>query len=673
MSELYFKTYFMPAAPLGPPNPLPDLRSTADAHAHVEVDETVSLGEARYMGYAPVRGILPYTMQDGYSRMKRRKRFETAVLENEHLRATLLPELGGRLWSLYDKDAGRELLHVNPVFQPCNLALRNAWFSGGVEWNVGIIGHSPLTAEDMACEALELADGTPALRMYQYERIRRLLYRVEFFLPEETRALYVRVRIDNTSDQETAVYWWSNMAVDEREDVRVIVPADKAFHYGYGRKLTKVPVPVMRAAPRARAWDVSRPTCLPQAMDFFFDVKPDARPFIAAVGADGYGVCQTSTRALRGRKLFVWGMGAGGRHWQTFLAQEGCAYIELQSGLARTQLEHLPMGGRKTISWLETYGPVQVDPARAQGPDWEGAVSATAEALTAQRGPAETLEMLHAWVAHDLDGQSGGRVVHRGMGFARVEKLLLGDAFHTAGLSLKAMYQGAQERPWGELATKGELPCPPPEDPPLSYQTGEAWERALEGAIASGRSAHWFAYYHLGVMRAARGADGEAREAFERSLALEENAWALRCLAVLDARAGEEARAADRLCRAVEMVECRPLVLEALEMLERTDQYERMLRLIEGLPEPLRGRARGPGRIDVYAACASIRAGRYDEARRLLGERIVLPDLREGDTRLSDLWFELCARERFGCADDQALAWARKNVRLPRYLDFRMR
>ena len=49
-------------------------------------------------------------------------------------------------------------------------------------------------------------------------------------------------------------------------------------------------------------------------------------------------------------------MGTGGRHWQEFLAQKGCAYIELQAGLAKTQLEHLPMKGGETISWLESYG-----------------------------------------------------------------------------------------------------------------------------------------------------------------------------------------------------------------------------------------------------------------------------------------------------------------------------
>ena len=81
--------------------------------------------------------------------------------------------------------------------------------------------------------------------MYEYERVRGLFYRVEAFLPDGATELYVRVRIDNARQQDTAVYWWSNMAVDERQDVRVLVPAAKAFRYGYGGKLSKVPIPYM--------------------------------------------------------------------------------------------------------------------------------------------------------------------------------------------------------------------------------------------------------------------------------------------------------------------------------------------------------------------------------------------------------------------------------------------
>ena len=120
----------------------------------------------------------------------------------------------------------------------------------------------------------------------------------------------MRVRIDNATAEDTAVYWWSNMAVDEREDVRVIAPAEKAYRYGYGGKLSKVPVPCMtveadkltgHSAELARAnggtleWDVSHSYTLPQSIDFFFDVPKEARPYIAATDRDGYGICQTST------------------------------------------------------------------------------------------------------------------------------------------------------------------------------------------------------------------------------------------------------------------------------------------------------------------------------------------------------------------------------------------
>jgi len=682
MSTLRIETLTMPAASLGRDNPLPDLGGAYDAHAAIEIDRTtVSDEEARYMGWGRVHTILPYTMRDGYNRQRKPRAFKAAVLENERLRAVFLPQLGGRLWSLFDKREGRELLHVNPVFQPCNLALRNAWISGGVEWNCGIIGHTPFTVDDMACQRLAFADGTPVLRMFQYERVRHLLYRVEAFLPDGAQELYVRVRIDNATREDTAVYWWSNMAVDEREDVRVVVPAGKAFRYGYGGKLAKVPVPYMRAeadklrgsaAKLAREnggwldWDISKTMTLPQSMDFFFDVPRDARPFIAAPGRDGYGMCQTSTGELRGRKLFVWGMGEGGRHWQEFLSQPGSAYIELQSGLAHTQLEHLPMAGGATISWLESYGPVQADPEKVHGQSWEDAVNAVASALDAQR-PAGALEQWHARCKDELDG-ANGPVLHKGMGYARCEKALLGDAFDTAGLELSAMRVGVGERPWLALARNGEFPCPDPLDIPESYQMGVAWERALREAIAGGKADHWYAHYQLGVMADARG-DGETAKAeYERSLACAKNPWALRCLALMQKRAGNTEETASLLLQAVQMKPIRPLAVEALGALLAAQRYDDMLAMIASLPAGLRRL----GRVRTFEIAALLRVGRLDEAAALLESRIVLTDVREGDVLLTDLWFELAARRERGSADDEALAWARANTKPPKHLDFRM-
>ena len=683
MSTLKQTVWRMPGAALGPENPLPDLGRVGDAHAAIEIDETtVSPEESKYMGWGRVNTILPYTLQDGYGRKLRQRAFKAFQLENEHLRAVFLPTLGGRLWSLYDKDAGRELLHVNPVFQPANLALRNAWFSGGVEWNCGIIGHTPFTADHMCCEALTLSDGTPVLRMFAYERVRRLFYRVEALLPDGARELYVRVRIDNALQEDTAVYWWSNMAVNEGPDIRVLVPAHKAFRYGYGGKLSKVDIPYMTveagklrgdAVRLAQAnggtldWDISHTTGLPQSMDFFFDVPKTERPFIAALGKDGWGMCQTSTGELRGRKLFVWGMGRGGRHWQSFLSRPGSAYIELQSGLAHTQLEHLPMPAGATISWVESYGAIQADAALAQAADWDTAIGAAKAALDTQR-PACALERVHSLLRGQIDGQSG-EILQRGSGFAVAEQALRGDAFSTAGLSLRAMTRGRREQPWITLAKKGFLPETDPMEEPLSYETGAAWEQALRTAVERGGSDHWTAHYHLGVMADARGDADTAREEYGISLERCENPWALRCLALRNAADGQGDLAADQLLRAAEMKPIRPLAVEAMEQLLSCRRWADILALYDRLSPALQA----DGRLQVYRAAALLRSGRIDAAEEVLRGRIVLTDVREGNTLLTDLWFEAAALRRFGKAGPEEIAWAESHVTPPEHLDFRMK
>ena len=402
-------------------------------------------------------------------------------------------------------------------------------------------------------------------------------------------------------------------------------------------------------------------------MDFFFDVPKEERPFIAALGADGYGMCQTSTGELRGRKLFVWGMGNGGRHWQTFLSRPGSAYIELQSGLAHTQLEHLPMKAGASISWLESYGAIHADPAAAQDPDWEKAVAAAKKALSKAR-PAEELERRHRQVHRELDGVAG-QPVHQGMGFARAEKALLGEAFDTAGLSLAAMRLGRQEKPWMQLAQKGILPCPEPMEEPASYQTGPEWERALKAAVASGKSDHWYAHYQLGVMAHAQGDRAAAEAEYRLSLDRAENPWALRGLALCEQAAGRRAESAERLLRAVAMKPIRPLAVEAMEALLENREYDKMLSLYAGLEAKLRR----DGRLTAYYAAALLRSGQLDEAERVLRGPIVLTDIREGNTLPTDLWFEVAALRKFGRADEAALAWAAENVPAPRHLDFRMR
>lgn len=137
----------LPAAPLGPENPLPALRPLDEMHTvETEGRDDLPHDMARQVGYEPLRTLLPVRVLDGYGRERTPTGIDTIVIENDRLRATVLPGLGGRIHSLFHKPTGRELLYRNPVLQPADFALNGAWFSGGIEWNIGATGHTTLEA-----------------------------------------------------------------------------------------------------------------------------------------------------------------------------------------------------------------------------------------------------------------------------------------------------------------------------------------------------------------------------------------------------------------------------------------------------------------------------------------------------------------------------------------------
>lgn len=126
--ELRFESMKIRAARLGEQSSVPDLLGELILQNHLEfqLDED----EEIYEGYGRRANAYPYRQYNGYTRELSEQEIKTAVLENDFLKAVFLPEYGGRLWELWDKECGRNLLYTNDVLQFSNLAVRNAWFSG---------------------------------------------------------------------------------------------------------------------------------------------------------------------------------------------------------------------------------------------------------------------------------------------------------------------------------------------------------------------------------------------------------------------------------------------------------------------------------------------------------------------------------------------------------------
>ena len=541
MSELRLETLTMPTADVGPVNPLPPLFSTADLHTVVDPGEADA--EMRHnIGYGRVRSVLPYLVQDGYGRDRRPAEHKVAVLENDVLRATFLLGLGGRLWSLVHKPTGRELLYRNPVFQPANLALRNAWFAGGVEWNIGTIGHSPTTCEPLHAVRVLQPDGTPVLRMYEFERLREVVFQVDAWLPEGSPVLLVHVRIVNPNDVETPMYWWSNVAVPQADDVRVLAPADEAWQFAYDSPLRRVPIPVLDGQDRTYTTRAS------EAADYFFAIADDQRRWIAALDGRGTGLVQTSTDRLRGRKLFLWGKSPGGDHWQEWLAQPGREYLEIQAGLARTQLEHLPMPARASWSWVEAYGLLQSDAAAVHGDDWSAARAAVSRDLEELVPRAEldgALTAATAWA-----DAAPVEVLNRGSGWGALERRLRerdgDDSLSLPGTPFGDETLGPEQEAWVELAadrpdavaTGGAAAGLVPDEPTVGAAAGGGRRLAAEAAPRGGP-------------RPRRGPAGGDRRLGTARSRTEPTAWAWRNLAVLAKADGDLALAVRRYQAAV--------------------------------------------------------------------------------------------------------------------------
>lgn len=366
----------LPGALPGPQDPQPFFRAPVQ---DLKVPQNGTFLPRDEEGYGVGCGArtLPYRMQDRYTRSSEPVSLPALVLENEHLKATLMPTLGGRLWSLFDKDEGRELLFENPVLRVANLGIRNAWFSGGVEWNLGHTGHHVFTCSPLYSCKVTAADGEEFLRMYQYEAIQRQVYQLDFHLPDGAKQLAVHVRIENTLDSASPLYWWTNTAVPLTARTRVFSPSGQVLHQlqmtdygvnpGFGRCEMPCP-PTMGGADASYPWDI------PFSTEYFFqNERTEPAPWEVAAEEDGRGLFERSTQPLFARKMFCWGNLQGGRHWCDYLSNPGEGdYIEVQAGLARTQLHTATIGPKAVVSFTQIFGAFTAPAADVAG-EWHDA------------------------------------------------------------------------------------------------------------------------------------------------------------------------------------------------------------------------------------------------------------------------------------------------------------
>ncbi len=672
MTQLYSHELTIPGAHLGDENPLPIFRNP-DPNKQVNFQDSVPAHKRLLAGVDTGYRVLPYRMQDNYTRALQPLTFQAAVLENDLLKATFMPELGGRLISLFYKPEARELLARNPIFQPANLAIRNAWVSGGIEWNLGQYGHALNTISPVFAAQIECADGEPGLRIYDYERCKRLFWHIDFCLPEGSPFLRVYCRVINPNLTDSSIYWWNNTAVPEKPDVRVLAPSMQVIYVDFSTEDQSYGYGTMPYLPTTGGLDASYPTNFNFASEYFYQCEDADLAWEAALDGEGKGLIDASTQPVSYRKMFCWGMHAGGRHWQDFLSLPDNPYIEIQSGMTPSQTNAVPMPAQSQKDWMQVYGYFAGDPARVHDRDYPRACAYVDAALKeimpaaqldellaearvlAERAPSALLAMASGWGALEMARRS-----------LEPELPAVPQTFAFPEDSLTA-----EQEKWLTLLNSGQFPDNDPAEVPGEWLVEPEWLPRL----ASLGTRNWYALLHEGVMRMENGDSQGAVAAWQASIALEPSPWAYRNLAVAANRAGEAATAQAYYQRAWDLsvslgVMVPALAVECLQSLVAQGKFDEGMALYDVLPAGIRDF----DRIQILRGRIALELGHLDTVEEVLKRDYAV--IREGETELSDLWIGMwMRREAAGTGrpmDDQLLREVSVAHPLPSNIDFLM-
>lgn len=305
----------------------------------------------------------PYFRYDGSTDRAEPADWKTVALENDRIRVTLLPEVGGKVWAATDKVTGNEFLYCNHVMKFRDIAMRGPWVSGGIEYNFGIIGHAPSSSTPVDWCVRTNADKSVSCFISAPEYITRTVWQVEIRLGADADAFETHVKWFNASGLAAPLYHWMNAAYSLRGNPAFKFPGKDVIGHEGEIELRNWPIDE-----KGRNLSIYRNNAFGGPKSYH--VLPGNNGFYAIWWPEkGFGSCHRSLPYEKfGRKIWLWALSREGGIWEDLLTDEDGQYAELQSGLCfnqprrgnyKTPFKHPTFAPGATMSFSESWGPVR--------------------------------------------------------------------------------------------------------------------------------------------------------------------------------------------------------------------------------------------------------------------------------------------------------------------------
>ena len=303
----------------------------------------------------------PYFRFDGFSAKGTDRQWKVVSLENDYIKLTLFPEIGGKIWGAVDKTTGKEFIYNNHVVKFRDIAMRGPWTSGGIEFNFGIIGHAPTSSTPIDYVTRQKPDGSVSCYVSSYELVTRTLWTVEVNLPKDKAYFTTTTTWHNSSSIDQPYYQWMNAGYPAAGNVEFCYPGTN--YIGHGGELHSFPLD-----------EQGRDISWYEKNDFSnsksYHIVGKYNDFYGAYWHDNdFGsIHHAGYDEKLGMKIFLWGLSREGGIWEDLLTDTNGQYIELQSGRmynqpasnsSLTPYKHTAFGPQATDRWTEYWFPVK--------------------------------------------------------------------------------------------------------------------------------------------------------------------------------------------------------------------------------------------------------------------------------------------------------------------------
>jgi len=323
--------------------------------------------------YTKDRFNYPYTLRENLHNTESVQAWRAVFLENHYVKCTVLPDLGGHVYTCIDKINGRPMFYANPTLKKALVAYRGAWAAFGIEFNFPV-SHNWVSLSPVDYAYASAPDGSASITVGNRDRAYGMAWTVQLTLRPGSTVLEERVTLSNPSDVRHRFYWWNNAGVQVWDDSKIWYP--QAFTASHGFK-------------DIDTWPVNS-----KGMDLSVIANHKDGPvsrFTYGSREPFMGIYNPHTNAgvvhyanfddLPSKKIWTWGVDANGLAWRKVLSDNDSAYAEVQAGLFRNQETYAFLEPEQVIRFSEFWMPVRdiggISRANLNGVVWMGRTPST--------------------------------------------------------------------------------------------------------------------------------------------------------------------------------------------------------------------------------------------------------------------------------------------------------